>query len=61
MKKNKINLKFIIIFVIYFFVNILVYILFFNLIFKKNFFYIYKILFSLSSIIKDIAIIVKIS
>ena len=44
MKKNKINLKFIIIFVIYFFVNILVYILFFNLIFKKNFFYIYKIL-----------------
>ena len=44
MKKNKINLKVIISFVTYFFLNILAYILFFNLIFKKNFFYIYKIL-----------------
>ena len=35
MKKNKINLKVIIIFVTYFFLNILAYILFFNFILKK--------------------------
>lgn len=44
MRKNKINLKVIVIFFAYFFINILAYIFFFDLILKKNFLHIYKML-----------------